>query len=205
MKLVFAGTPDAALPSLTALLGSRHEVVAVVTRPDARSGRGRSLLAVAGRRARRPSTAWRCSSRRGRATPISSTGWRSSRPTAARWSRMEALLPQPALDIPARGWVNLHFSVLPAWRGAAPVQRASDGRRRGDRGDHVPARRGARRRADVRPVHRDASATTTPQAPCSAGSPSTAPELLVTHPRRHRGRRLEERAQPPKGCRLRPS
>ena len=58
-----------------------------------------------------------------------------------------ALLPQSALDIPPHGWVNLHFSVLPAWRGAAPGAARDLGRRRGHRRDHVPDRQGARRRA----------------------------------------------------------
>ncbi len=123
MKLVFAGTPDAALPSLSALLGSRHEVVAVVTRPDARSGRGRSLVAspVAGLADRhglevlkpaRPSD------------PEFLARLAQLGPDCCPVVAYGGLLPQEALDIPPQGWVNLHFSVLPAWRGAAPVQRA---------------------------------------------------------------------------------
>ena len=123
MRIVFAGTPEAALPSLEALLGSRHEVVAVVTRPDAAQGRGRSLRAspVAELAARhrietlkpsRPAEAG-CAARLAEIAP-------DCCPVVA----YGALLPQRLLDIPRHGWVNLHFSLLPAWRGAAPVQRA---------------------------------------------------------------------------------
>ncbi len=123
MRLVFAGTPQAAVPSLTAILGSRHELVAVVTRPDAPSGRGRSVAAspvaqvAAGvgikvlkpRRPSEPAFLARLSQLAPDCCPVVAYG---------------GLLPPPALDIPPKGWVNLHFSVLPAWRGAAPVQRA---------------------------------------------------------------------------------
>jgi methionyl-tRNA formyltransferase len=124
MRLVFAGTPAAAVPSLRALLDSdRHEVVAVLTRPDAPAGRGRKLTM----------------------SPIKQlaleaevevlTPWRPREPEfLARLAQIApdccpvvaygALLPRAALDIPPRGWVNLHFSLLPAWRGAAPVQHA---------------------------------------------------------------------------------
>jgi methionyl-tRNA formyltransferase len=85
MRLVFAGTPAPAVPSLRALLDSpRHDVVAVVTRPDAPAGRGRRLVR----------------------------------------SPVGALLPERTLAVPKHGWINLHFSLLPAWRGAAPVQAA---------------------------------------------------------------------------------
>lgn len=123
MRLVFAGTPQTAVPSLEALLGSRHEVVAVVTRPDAPAGRGQSVerspvalrAAQAGleiltpRRPREPEFLDRLREIAPDCCPVTAYG---------------ALLPQAALDIPAHGWVNLHFSLLPAWRGAAPVQYA---------------------------------------------------------------------------------
>lgn len=123
MKLVFAGTPQVAVPSLRALIDSEHEVAAVVTRPDSRSGRGRKVSA----------------------SPVGelaeSEGIEVLKPEKAgdpafleRLARIDpdccpvvaygALLPQAALDVPRHGWVNLHFSVLPAWRGAAPVQHA---------------------------------------------------------------------------------
>ncbi|OQD54208.1 methionyl-tRNA formyltransferase [Streptomyces phaeoluteigriseus] len=124
MKLVFAGTPEVAVPALDALLASgRHEVAAVVTRPDAQAGRGRRLVAspVAQRaeeagievlkpaRPREPEFLARLGEIAPDCCPVVAYG---------------ALLPRAALDIPARGWVNLHFSLLPAWRGAAPVQHA---------------------------------------------------------------------------------
>ena len=123
MRLVFAGTPAAALPALRALAASRHQLLAVVTRPDAPAGRGRKVdrspvaelaeeLGVETLKPERPREEWFLDRLRAIAPdccPVTAYG---------------ALLPQAALDIPARGWVNLHFSVLPAWRGAAPVQHA---------------------------------------------------------------------------------
>lgn len=123
MRLLFAGTPEVALPSLEALLASRHEVVAVLTRPDARAGRGR----------------------RTRPSPVKEraldAGLEVLTPASARDPELReqvaalgvdcapvvaygALLPPELLAVPRHGWVNLHFSVLPAWRGAAPVQHA---------------------------------------------------------------------------------
>lgn len=124
MRLVFAGTPDAALPSLQALLDSpRHEVVAVVTRPDAPAGRGRQL---------RPSPVRRLAADAGvdvltpdrPRDPEFLERLRGLAPECCPVVAYGALVPRAALDIPRRGWVNLHFSVLPAWRGAAPVQHA---------------------------------------------------------------------------------
>jgi methionyl-tRNA formyltransferase len=123
VRLVFAGTPAAALPTLRALAGSRHTVAAVVTRPDAPVGRGRRMerspvaelaeeLGIETLKPVRPNEGWFLDKLRDIAPdccPVTAYG---------------ALLPQAALDIPAYGWVNLHFSVLPAWRGAAPVQHA---------------------------------------------------------------------------------
>lgn len=121
MRLVFAGTPEVALPSLEALLASRHEVVAVLTRPDAPAGRGRRMVespvaaraAEAGIETLKPG-------RVAEALPR----LRELAPDCAPVVAYGALLPPPALEIPAHGWVNLHFSLLPAWRGAAPVQHA---------------------------------------------------------------------------------
>jgi methionyl-tRNA formyltransferase len=123
MRLVFAGTPETAVPSLEALLASRHEVAAVVTRPDAPAGRGRHVepspvalhAARAGIEILRPQKA---------RDPEFLDRLRELSPDCCPVTAYGALLPQPVLDIPPRGWVNLHFSLLPAWRGAAPVQHA---------------------------------------------------------------------------------
>jgi methionyl-tRNA formyltransferase len=121
LKLVLAGTPDVALPSLQAIAASSHELVGVVTRPDAPSGRGRKLtpspvallaeeLGVPVLRPDHPRD------------PDFQAALRDLRPDCCPVVAYGALLPQSALDIPEHGWVNLHFSCLPAWRGAAPVQ-----------------------------------------------------------------------------------
>jgi methionyl-tRNA formyltransferase len=123
VRIVFAGTPDVAVPALEALLDSRHQVVAVVTRPDAPSGRGKKLTeSPVGRRARelglevlKPARP-RNEDFVARLTEIA--------PDSCPVVAYGALLPQRVLDIPSYGWVNLHFSLLPAWRGAAPVQHA---------------------------------------------------------------------------------
>ncbi|SDJ87833.1 methionyl-tRNA formyltransferase [Streptomyces indicus] len=124
MKLVFAGTPEVAVPALDALIASgRHEVAAVVTRPDAPAGRGRRLVASpvaeraeeAGIEVLKPN--------RPRDEEFLAR-LREIAPDCCPVVAYGALLPKVALDVPARGWVNLHFSLLPAWRGAAPVQHA---------------------------------------------------------------------------------
>ncbi|MEV8587153.1 methionyl-tRNA formyltransferase [Streptomyces sp. NPDC051180] len=122
MKLVFAGTPEVAVPALDALIASgRHEVAAVITRPDAPAGRGRRLVASpvaqraeeAGIEVLKPA--------RPRDEDFLAR-LREIAPDCCPVVAYGALLPKIALDVPARGWVNLHFSLLPAWRGAAPVQ-----------------------------------------------------------------------------------
>ncbi|CCK31494.1 Methionyl-tRNA formyltransferase [Streptomyces davaonensis JCM 4913] len=122
MKLVFAGTPEVAVPALDALLASgRHEVAAVVTRPDAPAGRGRRLVAspVAERAAEAGIEVLKPVKPR---DPEFLERLREIAPDCCPVVAYGALLPRVALDIPAHGWVNLHFSLLPAWRGAAPVQ-----------------------------------------------------------------------------------
>ncbi|MFE5486731.1 methionyl-tRNA formyltransferase [Streptomyces sp. NPDC056527] len=124
MKLVFAGTPEVAVPALDALLASgRHEVAAVVTRPDAPAGRGRRLVAspVAERAEEAGIEVLKPARPRDEAFLAR---LREIAPDCCPVVAYGALLPKVALDIPARGWVNLHFSLLPAWRGAAPVQHA---------------------------------------------------------------------------------
>src|SRR6266540_4361196 len=124
MKLVFAGTPDPAVPSLRALIDSgRHEIAAVVTRPDAQAGRGRHVVrspvgALADEHGIEVLTPARASD------PAFLARLAELAPEACPVVAYASLLTQAALDIPALGWVNLHFSLLPAWRGAAPVQSA---------------------------------------------------------------------------------
>src|SRR6476620_7070727 len=123
MRLVFAGTPEVAVPSLDALVASRHELVGVVTRPDAPAGRGRRLVAspVARRAEELGVPVLKPQHPR---DPDFQEALRRLAPDCCPVVAYGALLPQSALDIPRHGWVNLHFSVLPSWRGAAPVQHA---------------------------------------------------------------------------------
>ncbi|GHC83109.1 methionyl-tRNA formyltransferase [Streptomyces flavofungini] len=124
MKLVFAGTPEVAVPALDALIASgRHEVAAVVTRPDAPAGRGRRLVAspVAERAEEAGIEVLKPAKPRDEAFQAR---LREIAPDCCPVVAYGALLPKSALDIPVHGWVNLHFSLLPAWRGAAPVQHA---------------------------------------------------------------------------------
>ncbi|MBK7272844.1 MAG: methionyl-tRNA formyltransferase [Actinomycetales bacterium] len=123
MRLVFAGTPEVALPSLEALIGSSHEVVGVVTRPDAPAGRGRSLL-PSPVRVRAQEHGIPVLTPRTPRDPDFQQELAALAPDCCPVVAYGALVPQAALDIPRRGWVNLHFSLLPAWRGAAPVQHA---------------------------------------------------------------------------------
>ena len=123
MRLVFAGTPEPALPSLEAVAASRHELVGVVTRPDAPAGRGRRLVAspVARRAEELGVPVLKPEHPR---DPDFQAELRALAPDCCPVVAYGAMLPQSALDIPPHGWVNLHFSLLPAWRGAAPVQHA---------------------------------------------------------------------------------
>ena len=119
MRIAFAGTPIAAVPTLTALLASDHEVALVVTRPDAPAGRGRTLTA----------------------SPVAEVAGVSGVPVLKTSHLAEhkdkfadvdcvvvvafgAMVPRELLDVPKHGWINVHFSLLPRWRGAAPIQRA---------------------------------------------------------------------------------
>jgi len=124
MRVAFAGTPDVAVPTLRALVESpRHDVVAVITRPSARAGRGRhaveSPVAVAAAEAGLPVLTPRRPSE-----PEFLEELRQLAPDCCPVVAYGSLLPAAALAIPRAGWVNLHFSLLPAWRGAAPVQHA---------------------------------------------------------------------------------
>jgi len=123
MRVVFAGTPQTAVPSLDELLRSKHEVVAVLTRPDAPSGRGRQVgpSPVAERAASAGIEALKPASPR---DPGFLSRLREIAPDCCPVTAYGALIPRAALEVPAHGWVNLHFSLLPAWRGAAPVPHA---------------------------------------------------------------------------------
>lgn len=124
MRLVFAGTPEPAVPALRALLDSaEHEVLAVVTRPDAPGRRGRQVVrspvgAVADEHGIEVLTPQRASE------PEFLDRLRELEPDCCPVVAYGALLREQALEIPRNGWINLHFSLLPAWRGAAPVQAA---------------------------------------------------------------------------------
>ena len=123
MRLVFAGTPQTAVPSLDALLASRHTVAAVLTRPDAPAGRGRRVAASAvAERARHAGIEVLAPQRP--SDPAFGARLSEIAPDCCPVTAYGALIPDSALRVPRHGWVNLHFSVLPAWRGAAPVQHA---------------------------------------------------------------------------------
>jgi len=123
VRVVFAGTPEVAVPALDAIAESRHELVGVVTRPDAPAGRGRHLVAspVAQRAEELGVPVLKPVHPR---DPDFQAALAVLAPDCCPVVAYGALLPQSALDIPHHGWVNLHFSVLPNWRGAAPVQHA---------------------------------------------------------------------------------
>ncbi|AWB84068.1 methionyl-tRNA formyltransferase [Corynebacterium liangguodongii] len=124
MRLVFAGTPEPAAVALERLIASEHVVEAVITRPDARKGRGRSL---------HPSPVKEVALNSGievyTPTTLKENGeiraaLREISPQAIPVVAYGNLIPADMLDIPEHGWINLHFSLLPRWRGAAPVQAA---------------------------------------------------------------------------------
>lgn len=123
MRLLFAGTPDVAVASLRVLLASSHDVVAVLSRPDAPVGRGRrmsrspvaQLADEAGIPVLQPRTL---------RDPEAAAMIAEVAPDLCPVVAYGNLIPADLLTVPPHGWVNLHFSLLPAWRGAAPVQHA---------------------------------------------------------------------------------
>lgn len=123
MRVVFAGTPEVAVPALDAVAASSHDLVGVITRPDAPAGRGRKLVAspVGLRGEELGVPVLKPEHPR---DPDFQEALRALEPDCCPVVAYGALLPQSALDIPPHGWVNLHFSALPHWRGAAPVQHA---------------------------------------------------------------------------------
>ena len=122
MRVLFAGTPAVAVPSLDALVKAGFEVAAVLTRPDAPVGRKRVLTPspVAARAADLGIEVIHAARVDAEATARIS----GVNPDVAAIVAYGGLVPPAALAIPRHGWINLHFSLLPAWRGAAPVQRA---------------------------------------------------------------------------------
>ena len=123
LSIVFMGTPDFAVPVLTELVGQGHEVAAVYTRPPAEAGRGMEL---------KPSPVHRVAERLGLAvrtprslrTPEAQAEFTALDADLAVVVAYGLILPKPILDAPELGCVNLHASLLPRWRGAAPIQRA---------------------------------------------------------------------------------
>jgi len=122
LKLVFAGSPAAAVPSLLALIAGPHEVVAVVTREDSPRGR-RGVLT--------PTPVASAADEHGipviKANKLAGAATEHIVALGADLGVIVAyggLVREPLLSSPAHGWINLHFSLLPRWRGAAPVQRA---------------------------------------------------------------------------------
>lgn len=124
MRLVFAGTPEVASRTLDHLLeNSAHEIVAVVTRPDAPQGRSKRPV---------PSPVAALAEARGievlkpvrPSDPEFVARLTDLAPDACPVIAYGALIPQRVLDVPPSGWLNVHYSLLPRWRGAAPVQRA---------------------------------------------------------------------------------
>lgn len=124
MKLVFAGTPDFSVPALDALVQSGHDVVAVLTQPDRPAGRGRKLRAspVADRAAGLGIETRKPESLRRNESLLEEL--RAMRADAMVVVAYGLILPQRVLDIPVHGCLNIHASLLPRWRGAAPIQRA---------------------------------------------------------------------------------
>lgn len=124
MRVVFAGTPEPAVGPLQALIDSpRHEVVGVISRPDAAAGRGRKVTRspVAGLA---DENGIPVITPRKLAEPESVAQLKAWAPECVPVVAYGGLVPSSLLELPTHGWVNLHFSLLPAWRGAAPVQAA---------------------------------------------------------------------------------
>lgn len=122
LKLVFAGSPAAAVPSLAALADSPHEVAAVITRADSPQGR-RGVLTptpVAEQADALGIPVIKANRLAGEATDAVS----ALKPDLGVIVAYGGLVREPLLSVPRLGWINLHFSLLPRWRGAAPVQRA---------------------------------------------------------------------------------
>lgn len=122
MKVLFAGTPEVAVPSLEALVSAGFDVVGVLTREDAPVGRKKIMTpSVVAQRAEDLGLKVIKANRFNEAL---ADQLKALAPDVAAVVAFGVILPKYALDIPQHGWINLHFSLLPAWRGAAPVQHA---------------------------------------------------------------------------------
>jgi methionyl-tRNA formyltransferase len=123
MKLVFAGTPEFARQALAAIIGAGHEVSLVMTQPDRPSGRGMKLTpsAVKLEAEKHGILVYQPASLKDPATHEPIKAVQAEVMVVAAYG---LILPQAVLDIPARGCLNIHASLLPRWRGAAPIQRA---------------------------------------------------------------------------------
>ena len=156
MRIVFMGTPDFAVPTLDALVAAGHEVVAAYTQPPRPGGRrGRSWYALAGAGARR-GAGHRGAARRCRcASAEAQAEFAALGADVAVVAAYGLILPQAVLDAPRHGCLNVHGSLLPRWRGAAPIQRAilagdaETGRRHHADGGRARYRAGAARGADA--------------------------------------------------------
>ncbi len=124
MRLVFAGTPEFSVAALEALVAAGHEIAGVYTQPDRPAGRGRKLSAspVAQRAEQLGIALFKPAKLRGDDDAI--TQLRALAPDCIVVVAYGLILPQEVLDIPAHGCINIHASLLPRWRGAAPIQRA---------------------------------------------------------------------------------
>ena len=119
MRIAFAGTPTAAVPTLQALINSPHTVEFVITRPDAPKGRGRELAA-----SEVADVATQYGLEVIKTSKLSEVADRVADLDAIVVVAYGGLVPKELLDVPKFGWINVHFSLLPHWRGAAPVQHA---------------------------------------------------------------------------------
>ena len=167
------------LPSLDAIAASGHDLVAVLTRPDAPAGRGPARRSPRRWPGGPTSAASRCSARPGPGSSPLWTDWPRSTSDCVPVVAYGALVPPVALAVPRYGWINLHFSLLPAWRGAAPVQHAVL------HGDEMTgasvfaARGGPRHRPGLRHAGREDPPPRHRRATCSSGSPQAGAGLLV--------------------------
>ena len=124
MRIVYAGTPEFAVPALDAIAASEHQLVAVYTQPDRVAGRGRTLRQSA---VKARALALRVPVEQPPVAQVAPRSARGSQPYAPQVMVVAAyglLLPSAVLSIPSHGCINIHASLLPRWRGAAPIQRA---------------------------------------------------------------------------------